>query len=229
MIFNFFIICVNSWGPIFHQIVASEFISEYLPNIKPEQRKYFILGSIYVDGLPKPKSHNIEEILRVLNTYEPHESNEWWFVLGFLLHMTADISGHIGYPLSFLPLRKPIHYIAELVSCSAIYHTRKPEFLPDDPLVSAVYETFGGGSSRRFALLYYVWRLLAKLPFYKFLGTIENDKCDKRLAMCNFERHITTIKDLMWDSIGILQEGNHTHENLGYIVTQDLKRFKCCT
>ena len=217
-----------SWGPIFHQVIAEEFVSQYLPNVTPEQKEYFVKGAIYVDGLPKEESHDITKLLRILRLYE-QESSEYWFILGFILHMTADMSGHIGTPLSFLPLKKPLHYLAELVSCSTVYHTRHPPFIPDDPLISAIYKgTFGVYSSRKFSAFYYAWRLLAKLPFNKLIGSVENDKCNKKFAACNLEKHITAIKDLMWESLELLQEGNLTHQTLGYIVTQELKAFKCC-
>ncbi|OHT08696.1 hypothetical protein TRFO_04766 [Tritrichomonas foetus] len=227
---NYFTLC-SSWGPIFHQVLGQEFAEEYLSHLTPEQTSSFIKGSVYVDGLSRRLYHDLSNLVSLLNEYS-NSSLEYYFVLGFILHMAVDSSGHIGFPLSYLPLKRPVHYLAELTCCSALMHDRKPPSIDYDDVCQKVYMRTRNGTSFYFHMFYKVWRIIAKFPVYKLLSYIENDsckeKCGGKYAMCNLELHILTIKRLMFDCLLLLNEGKLTNEKLGEISRKELESFQCC-
>jgi hypothetical protein len=222
---------VLAWGPVFHQVVAEEFAQEYLPHLSAEARRAFILGSIYIDGLPeKGKSHDIEWILRLCNAHNDTKE-EWWFLIGCALHLTVDTAGHQGHRLSYLPLRRPFHYLAELVVCSMVRRDRNPVFLEHDHISDAIFQQVAGKSSANFDSLHRFWRFLSGLPFHKMLGWIESDKCafEGRSvgAEGNLEIHMNMIKGLMWDSLCLIMTGEMNRQKLAELVLKDLEDLQC--
>ena len=227
-----FVGLVLSWGPVFHQTAATEFAKEYLPHLPVEQRNSFILGSVFIDGLPKRESHDFEWVKRLLRQFE-NNTNEWWFVMGFVLHLSVDIAGHMGEPHAYLPLRGRLqHYFAELTVCSTMLRTRNLSVLRSNSVSERVYEKAFGMSSRRFAKLYRMWRGVASLPVHKFLDAIESDKCavksESGFGYCNLEMHLRAIKGIMWDVLCGLMTSDFTQENLGNVARRQLERLKCC-
>ena len=229
----FFMGLCASWGPIFHQILGQEFADEYLTHFTQQQKDEFIRGSVYVDGLSRKLYHNISNLIILLNQFNSEKDIEYYFVLGFVLHMAVDSVGHIGYPLSYLPLKRPYHYFAELTCCSALLKDRNPPSISSNNVSDSVYMKIKNTSSKYFDILYKTWRNLAKLPFYKFLHVIEYDKCrdtnHKQYAMCNLDLHIQSMKRLMFDCMYLLNEGNLTDQTLGEIVIRELESIQCCS
>lgn len=220
-----------SWGPIFHQFVAQEFAREYLDYLTPQQMNSFITGSVFVDGLSRKQYHNLTNIIQLLKEY-PDDSLEHWFIMGFILHMSADCSGHIGSELSFLPMKVPIHYFAELVVCSAIFHSKKPPPIFHNEISESIFQRTRKGTSLFFGIFYKLWRIIVRFPFYWFLSYIQNDRCafknDKKFAMCNLQLHIEAIKRVMFDTMILFEEGNLTSESLGLKTIYELETFQCC-
>lgn len=221
-----------SWGPIFHQLVAQEFAHEYLSHLTAKQARAFIQGSVFVDGLSRKQYHNLSNLLLLLKEYDSKTSLEYYFVLGFILHMTADSSGHIGSKLSFLPMKVPLHYFAELTVCSAIFHSKKVPSISHDEISESVFQRTRKGTSLFFGIFYKIWRIVVRFPFYHFLSSIQNDDCsrknDKKFAMCNLLLHIEAIKRSMYDTLLYLHEGNLTSESIGQLTIKELKTFQCC-
>lgn len=220
-----------SWGPIFHQFVAQEFAREYLDYLTPQQMNSFITGSVFVDGLSRKQYHNLTNIIKLLKEY-PDDSLEHWFIMGFILHMSADCSGHIGSELSFLPMKVPIHYFAELVVCSTIFHLKKPPSISHNEISESIFQRTRKGTSLLFGIFYKLWRIVVRFPFYWFLSYVQNDRCafknDKKFAMCNLQLHIEAIKRVMFDTMILFEEGNLTSESLGQKTIYELETFQCC-
>lgn len=226
----YFVGLALAWGPVFHQAIATEFASEYLPHLTDEQKRAFIHGSVFIDGLPKFQSHDLEWIKKLLNRFE-NNTNEWWFTMGFAIHMAVDVAGHMGEPLAFLPLKSRLgHYFAELSVCSAILKTTNLEFLQSYDVSNHVYQEAFGISSRRFAILYRIWRKVASYPVHRFINHIEGDNCkgNHGLGLCNLRMHMRTIKGIMWDSLCALMTGDFTAQHLGNMARRQLARVKCC-
>jgi hypothetical protein len=222
----------DAWGPVFHQVMAEDFANEYLPHLSPDQRNAFILGSMYIDGFPdKRKSHDISWLMSRATMYNKTEE-EWWFLMGCALHVTVDMAGHQGRPLSFLPLSRPIHYLAELIVCSYVRHERNPAFFGRNKISDSVYDKMANRSSFIFDLLHRVWRMLTYLPFHKFIGWIEADSCvlagGTNWAGCNLEVHMNLMKGLMWDSLSLIMADEMQNEKLGALVRSDLETIRCC-
>lgn len=219
------------WGPLFHQIAADQFAREYLPHLTQEARDSFILGSVYIDGLRKKKSHDINWVVNLLNQYE-NNTNEWWFVMGFALHITVDMAGHVGAPITFLPQGRIWHYFSELTVCSSILHEKNPPKLHRTSVSDAVYQKSFGKSSRLFSSILGLWRWFCRFPLYRFLDLVESDtcaaSCERGWAICNLEMHLRVIKGLMWDSLCILMNGRLTSEHIGSMVQKQMKTVKCC-
>lgn len=232
MFFQIFFRLASSWGPIFHQVVAQEFANEYLSHLAKEQRNAFVVGSVFVDGLSRKQCHDLSNLIPLLYEYDSKTSLEYWFVLGFILHMAADSSGHIGSPLSYLPLKRHSHYFAELIVCSALFHDRKPPSISWDNISDSVYQKTIKMNSAFFGIFYKIWRIIVRFPFYYALQAIQSDDCsvknDKKYAMCNLDLHIEAIKRLMFDSLILLHEGTLTNENLGKLTLNELSTFSCC-
>jgi hypothetical protein len=226
------VVSANCWGPVFHQHVADEFAAEYLPHLSPSQRNAFVLGSIFIDGLPKRVSHELSWCTDLLRSYE-NETDEWWFVMGFALHLVVDVAGHLGKPNAFLPLQIPIHYLAELSACSSIRKEYDPIRVGRSALSDAVFQKVIHRSSLKFSMISRAWWAFAYLPFYRLLGSMESDKCmtptAKPWAFCNLQMHLRTIKGLMWDSLCALMTGDFTGSDLGRIVSIELKALPCCS
>ena len=230
-IYLFIQVCA-SWGPIFHQYVAQEFAKEYLDYLTPTQMNSFISGSVYVDGLSRKQYHNLTNLIFLANEYKKNSTLEYWFTLGFILHMAADCSGHFGSDHSFLPMKVPKHYFAELVVCSAIFHNKKPPPIMHNEVSDSVFQRTRKGSSLFFAIFYRIWRIIVRFPFHWFLGYIQNDRCkyknSKKYAMCNLELHIQAIKRIMFDTMILYEQGELTSENLGLKTIHELETFQCC-
>lgn len=219
------------WGPLFHQIAADEFAREYLPHLTQEAHDSFVLGSVYIDGLRKRDSHNIDWVVNLLNQYE-NNTNEWWFIMGFALHITVDMAGHIGDPITFLPRGRIWHYFSELTVCSSILHERNPPKIQRTSVSDAVYQKAFGKSSWLFSALLSIWRRVCALPLHHFLELVESDtcaaSCERGWASCNLTMHLRMIKVLMWDSLCILMNGRLTSEHIGSMVQKQMKTVKCC-
>jgi hypothetical protein len=221
-----------AWGPIFHQVMAEDFAREYLPHLSPGQKNAFVLGSMFIDGLPdKGKSHNVSWLLGVASSYNKTKE-EWWFLIGCALHLTVDMAGHQGRPLSYLPLSRPLHYLAELIVCSYVQHDRNPGFVGRNQVADAVYDKVAGRSAFVFGVMHRMWRILSYLPLHKLIGWIESDSCfttgGRNWAGCNLDIHMNMIKGLMWDSLCLIMADEMTTEKLGEIVKADLENIRCC-
>lgn len=221
-----------SWGPIFHQVVAQEFAEEYLNHLTPQQINSFISGAVYIDGLSRKNYHNLTNLINLLKEYNSEDSLEHWFIMGFILHMSADCSGHMGSDLSFLPMKVPIHYFAELVVCSSVFHAKKPPSISHNEISDLIFQRTRKGTSLFFGIFYCIWRIVVRFPFYWFLSYIQNDRCalknERKFAMCNLQLHIEAIKRVMFDTMILLRDGNLTSESLGKKTINELETFQCC-
>ena len=219
-----------SWGPIFHQVIAQEFATEYLPHLTESQKDSLVLGCVYMDGLPKQESHQIEWVLNILRTYE-NDTEDWWFVMGLALHLAVDVSGHMGNPLSFLPGGRIYHHLSELSVCSSILRYKNPPQIYRNEVSDRFYAKIIGRSSFRFSVLCRLWRKLAGLPVHRYLDTVENDTCkinDPGWGFCNLMMHMRTIKGIMWDSLSAIMTTGLTDEQLGSFARKGLEEIKCC-
>lgn len=202
---------IRSWGPVFHQVLGDEFATQYLPHLTKEQHESLVMGATYLDGLPKRKFHDLTYLVELIKEIENTTTPEYYFHLGLILHITVDICGHMGYPDSFLPIKRPYHYIAEMIACSAVLHDRNPPNLPLNDLSKGIVRKLSNRNAATFATLCKFYRFIASLGFRSFLSTIENDQkgnpCKKTMSFYNLEVHINSIKALMYDTICMLNDG----------------------
>lgn len=220
-----------SWGPIFHQTCAEEFVNEFLSNLTDTQRHYFILGNIYIDSLPRNTYHNLNNLLNLLSKSET--DNIYWFNMGMLLHLTVDLFGHMGKPHSYLPLRsRPRHYFAEFVVCSSTLHDINVTkyYLTDEARKHLT--SLNGRKWRIYEYLEKFIHKFGKLPWQHFLSTIEADTCKEcnpsSFAMSNLKLHKTAIKNAMWDTFVAYANGVLTEKKHVELVFAEFKRIHCC-
>ncbi|EAY18182.1 hypothetical protein TVAG_122480 [Trichomonas vaginalis G3] len=150
-----------------------------------------------------------------------------------LLHLTVDLFGHMGKPNSFLPLRsRPKHYFAEFVVCSSTLHSRN---VTKYPLTDEARDHLTYLNGRKYRLYEYLEnfiRKFGKLPWQKFLYTIEADKCGKctprKYAQSNLQLHKTAIKNAMWDTLVAYSNGELTEEKHAQLVMKEFNSIHCC-
>lgn len=221
----------RAWGPLFHQVVADEFAIEYLPHITDSQRTAFVSGSVFIDGLPKSNSHDIEWVIGMMGDYA-NGTDEWWFVMGLAMHIVVDVCGHYGVPVSFLAKGRMRHYFSELVVCATILKDRTPTPVERVRATDVVFGRSFGKSPFKFTLFCKLWRLVCWLPLDVFLGNMEGDACwvsgRDGYAVCNLEMHMRLIKCAMWDSMCRIMNGTLTEPLLGSIVLDQLQQVRCC-
>ena len=160
---------INSWGPLFHQLLSIEFLEEFLPYLNKTQKNCFIQGSVYIDSLPRSKFHNFTYLLNFINNNDINQSNSWWFKEGMLLHLVVDLFGHFGKPYSFLPLKKSKHYITELSSCSYILKFRNLSKIKPNKISKKILIEAGNNFSFIFFIFYKIWFFFSKINFYLLL------------------------------------------------------------
>ena len=209
-----------------------EFAKDYLPNMSNENYQSFLVGSVYIDSLPRKKFHKLENVLYTINQ-ETTNTTRWWFKIGMLLHLSVDVFGHFGNENAFLPLGIPKHYFSEFVVCSAIKHTKGIEIIDlTDESKEIIKEL---GSSMNYKVYNKVIALinfLGKMPFDSFLGSIEADTCikcnSKKYSINNLFLHVEGIKCAMWDTLVSFMKGELTDEKLGQFVRREITNIPCC-
>lgn len=233
MIIVLMIITGFSWGPVFHQVIADEFASQYLPHLSHEQHESLVMGATYLDALPKPKFHELSYLIELANEIENMSSPEYYFHLGLILHITVDFCGHMGYPYSYLPIGRPFHYVGEMVVCSAIYHDRHPKKLPSNQFSDYMMKKLANRSSRKFATFCKLYRTLVKMPFHILLSKVESDgpgrKCRNNFAFYNLEQHMVIIKNMMMDTLCMLSENLLTGNRLWEACRAELNSTSVCS
>ena len=210
-----------------------EFARDYLPHLSEEQYKSFLLGSVYIDSLPRKTYHKVENVLDTINK-ERVNSTRWWFKVGMLLHLSVDVFGHFGNEKAFLPLGIPKHYFAEFVVCSAIQHSKHIEIVElTDEAKEIIAELGSTMNYRAFNFVVDSITMFGKMPFDSFLGSIEADKCrkcnPKKYSINNLYLHVEGIKNAMWDTLLSFMKNELNEEKLGQIVKNEIDNIHCCS
>jgi len=226
----FFVFFASCWGPVFHQIVASEFSNEFLPHLTKKERQSFIVGSVFIDSLPRNPYHKTDYMIEVLRK-EPNNTEEWWFKQGMLLHLVADLFGHFGKPNSFLPLKKPIHYLAELSCCSYLTTNRNYKRIKVNQLSKKVLKSLGNRFPLFFTLFIKVWRILCYFWVHKIIHHLESDTCSKIKSYDNsvdvLENHISSIKSTMYEILILFSNNQLDSRSFGNSVDTELREIGC--
>lgn len=232
MILVLFIRFSLCWGPYFHQNCAAEFAHEYLPNIPKDHYDSFLLGNVYIDSLPRKKYHIPSSIIELFKPNEDKNTSMWWFKTGMLLHLTVDVFGHYGGSHGFLPFGIPRHYFAEFVVCSAMIHMKTFDKIELTDEMESFLSSLQGSHYKMYRMIVKAIGLFGKLPFHRFIGSLEADKCgkcnEKRYAMNNLLLHIEGIKNAMWDTLVEFNNGNFNDSDTGKFVKNEITNIMCC-
>jgi hypothetical protein len=196
MLFIYLFLFSTSWGPIFHEVIATRYADTYLFQLNFQQKNSFILGSIFADGINKTFSHQINEIIREIHLIQDRETNFYWFLMGLICHVTADIFAHCGELHSFIVPVGYFHYFSEFVICSFSRNIEHPKFkrLHQDIIHELQIKQIS--IIRKFHFIYFSMNYLSMLPFHLFLPMIERGNCHSNnfeMSKCNFMKHFDAI------------------------------------
>lgn len=211
MFFSLF--CLSfSWTPVFHQAFAAIYADKYYPNITSQQRKSFLIGSIYADGINKSISHFVRPIIRELNSIANRKGNLYWFFLGVLNHISIDTFAHSGVKNSLIQPYGMWHHAAELSVCSWAQRHLNASFLVISK--ELIHQIIGVGISvkRSFSYVYPVIYLVTKiLPLNYLLPFVINVKNgNKRLTYKESEAVFARYIDAMLSASKNLM--SHAHD-----------------
>ena len=203
-----------------------------MSGISDTEKNAFVLGSVYLDALPKAPYHSITATQYLLSHYTGNSTRETWFLYGLLAHISVDLYGHFGRPYGFLPLRKSKHYIAELASCSYVYHKHKIRSLKPTESALSMIDAINGVSDHMFPLLYRVWRLASAVPTMVLLPRLDATTSQSKSfqsSVCTLERHIEHILGAMDFTIQSYKAGNLSDDSLMRYVRSDISRIAPCS
>ena len=221
------------WGPVLHQVISYQFSNENYPDITEEQRKAFILGSIFADGIDKTMTHHIngiqDEIERIAanNT----DSNIYWFLSGIFAHIPPDTFAHAGKSKSFIVSTGFRHRLSELVIDSLMARLYQPDFIELPNSLSTQLRSLGITINSSFGLLRRLLFYFSKLPFYRLLSRIQQNSCPKPnfdVSLCNFNRYYEAMMGSLWMSVGMMLDRTFTDMGMKSLATALLIDIECC-
>jgi hypothetical protein len=123
------------------------------------------------------------------------------------------------------------HYVSELVIDSVMMH-RRP--LPYFSLPSAIADELRRGNIRRsvfFRFAYPIIFVVAKLPLYRMVHWIEQDKCPKpnfEVSICNFVEHIKAMTQSLRETFPRLNELGFNDVRVREVSTRLVFNVSCC-
>jgi hypothetical protein len=182
----------RSWGPVFHEVVARQYIDVNFAELDPRSAQAFVQGGTFADALPA-RFHEVPEVLQLIAEHLVF-SIEWWFALGLLMHICVDMTGHGR----FLPEDRWGHRWAELVVCSLfVSESQGVEFCGRGAeIVSEI-----GGSVAAARLMLFAWHRLARVVSWFH---------QPDLVRSAAEMHAVAGEWAMHDAFGLLMEGELT-------------------
>jgi hypothetical protein len=221
----------RAWGPILHQVIAQQFSLAYFPYITDHQRRSYVLGSIYADGLDKSITHCTSCIVEKLREAGDPDSNIYWFLLGTFSHIPPDTFAHAGKPPSFITPFGLVHHFSELVVDSLMAHLHSTSFLRISAELRDAVTALNVSFSKVFTFLYPIVYVLAKFPFHWLLPRVERDRCPKRnlsLAVCNFMKHYDAMLQSMQEAMPRVYDRDFTDATVTEISTRLVYEIECC-
>ncbi|OHS97717.1 hypothetical protein TRFO_36003 [Tritrichomonas foetus] len=214
-----------------HHVLARQFSYEYFPYITEVQRNAFILGAIYADGFDKSITHSAPRLSNMLNQIEDPESELYWFFMGNYAHIGPDLFAHAGRARSFIVSHGLKHHASEVIVDSLINHLYHPNFpVLTQPLKDGLNE-LGVRPIKMFRFFYPVIFLVSKLPFYKFLPKVQNDRCPRGgldLSICNFQRHYEAMIESMRMIFPRIHDDSFTNRRMQEMATALVFEVQCC-
>jgi hypothetical protein len=198
-----------SWGPVFHQTIAEHFATEYLSNLTAQQRRAFVLGSIWADGLDKETTHRTPHVVRKLRQINNVTQDVYWFFVGTFCHIAADTFAHAGKSSSFIVPHGIRHSFSELVIDSVMTHQCGAVAYPMPREILSEVAALNVRVSKWFYPLYRMIVLLSKAPLYRFLSLIECDSLPHRSYLQsnhNFQQHYEAMLQSMREAFANIWE-----------------------
>lgn len=226
----FFIIGTFSWFPSFHQVISTQFSYEFFPYITEVQRNAFILGAIYCDGYDKSRTHDLAWLKPELNKID-HDSELYWFFMGNVAHISADVFAHNANPKAFIVPSGFKHHLSEAIIDSYIAKTYNRRFLTLSKSLKTSLSSVELRYSHSFSFLYPCIYLLTKIPLYRFLPNIQNDQCPKgdfSLSACNFQNHYEAMLECLRITFPKLFDEAFTGSKLVETSANLLRNILCC-
>lgn len=222
----------GSWFPNFHQHIASEFSLDYFPFLTDSERQLFLTGSIYADALDKSITHHVNRMKDLFDRIADQGSDLYWFFMGVFSHIPPDTFAHAGKSASFIVNRGVKHHLSEFVVDSLINHLYHVPYLRLPKKIREQINQLGIGTRKSFFIIYPIEHLLAKLPFYKFLPWIEQDRCSTMsypLTLCNFHNHYTAMIEALKQSMDRIKDHGFDDLMTKELATSLVMAVDCCS
>ena len=235
MIFYLFAFSL-SWGPLFHQGIAKDFLHEYYPNISKSEENGFLLGAIYADGISKDFSHHVKPIYAKLhfylqNNFGSSQSQEYWFYMGLFTHIIPDTFAHAGHRPSYIVPSGIKHVFSEILIDSLTRHYKNVELLIIPEHLKHSLEMQGIIFTKRFPYLYLIDWFISQFPLWKFLPNIKSDQCSKanfQVALCDFKRHYNAMLEALKENIDRAFDPSWTDQQVRIATTAKVFSITCC-
>jgi hypothetical protein len=220
-----------SWGPIFHAVIADEFARESFPFLTDSQHSSFIRGSIYADDFDKSLTHNTAEIINHFQHIPNDQSDLYWFFMGLFAHVPPDTFAHAGKSRSFIVPAGIRHYASELVVDSLMMHRRPLPYFRLPVAISDSFARLNIRRSRAFRFAYPLFFMLSKLPLYRVLHWLEQDRCPKpdyETAICNFAQHYRAMLQSLHEAFPRMREDGFNDARVRELSTRLVFEVSCC-
>lgn len=209
MLLTFFTIQAVAWFPNFHQYIANEFSHQYFPSMTEEQRHLFLVGSIYADGIDKRVTHHVTAMKDLFDRIADLDSDVYWFFMGVFSHIPPDTFAHAGKSASYIVAKGAKHHFSEFVVDSLINHLYQTPYLSLPKKLKTQINQLGIRFRKSFFIIYPVEHILAKLPFYRLLPWIEQNRCSTEsypTSLCNFHQHYLAMQETLKKSMDLIKD-----------------------
>ena len=185
---------------------------------------------MYADGVDKSLTHSIPRIRQMLNTIDP-ESELYWFFMGNIAHIGPDYFAHAGRARSFIVSHGLKHHLSEVIVDSLATSLFKPTLLRMTPTLKKSLSDMNVRFINTFNIIYPVVYFIAKLPLYKLLPKVQNDKCPKdgfELSLCNFKKHYEAMLEILRMAYPKLMDEDFTDLRMQEMATALVFEITCC-
>ena len=232
---SFFFAFSSSWGALFHQAIAKEYIHEHFPNISKSEENGFLLGAIYADGIMKDFSHHVKPIYEKFNFYLTHggtsNTQEYWFYMGLFAHIIPDTFAHAGHRPSYIVPSGIKHMFSEILIDSLIRHYKSVEFLEIPEHLKRSLEMQGIQFTNHFPYLYKIDWFISHFPIWRLLQFIKSDQCSKenfQVALCDFQKHYQSMLSALQENIHRAFDPSWTDQQVRIATTAKVFSITCC-
>lgn len=229
--FFYLIIFINCWGPILHYVVSRDFIKEFFYNrLTKDQEDNFLLGSMYIDGLPKDPFHNIKFLNEML--INSTDQGDYWFKLGMLLHISCDFHAHQGNDISFIPLGSWHHFSEMIID---LYLMKRNNRIVLPKMSKEGKNILKGYISKKYYVFIIYKFLVTTFNIFKVESLLKYVSCGKCLKYYSDKEysesfliiHMDAMKKAMWETLLLFHRNNLTRDSVAQVSLNELNIFTC--